>query len=240
MLRRLSFAMWIFALPAPGLVACAGDTPAGVLVPDGSASFPVMRFTEPLPLDPLPEGWHHRTFLRHPPMDISFVTLEDVPAIRLATRDSASLLIRYVDIGLDTYPVLRWQWFVETPVESGLDERTVEGDDHPARLHLGFESADGDTHALEIIWGNRVLRAGDWKHLEFFFGLVSFPHYVANGGHENVGRWHRERVDLTQLYRELWGDPAGARMTEVALFCDTDETGSESVAYFAEVAVEKR
>ena len=33
----------------------------------------------------------------------------------------------------------------------------------------------------------------------------------------------------------LW--PAGARLIEVALFCDTDETGSESVAYFSDVVI---
>ena len=29
------------------------------------------------------------------------------------------------------------------------------------------------------------------------------------------------------------------RLTELALFCDTDETGAESVAYFANVRAEK-
>ncbi len=29
------------------------------------------------------------------------------------------------------------------------------------------------------------------------------------------------------------------RLVEVALFCDTDETGSESVAYFSDIRVEQ-
>ena len=90
---------------------------------------------------------------------------------------------------------------------------------------------------MEIIWGNQKLAAGDWKHLEFMFGLIEFPHYVANGGEANVGRWHRERVDLRELYSELWGDAAGVRLTELALFCDTDETGASSVAYFGPISV---
>ena len=44
-----------------GLVAC-GDTREHVLVPDGSRSFAIMNFTEPLPLDLLPAGWAHRRF----------------------------------------------------------------------------------------------------------------------------------------------------------------------------------
>jgi len=43
------------------LVAC-GDSRLNVLVPDGSPSVVVMDFTEPLPLDPLPDGWYHRRF----------------------------------------------------------------------------------------------------------------------------------------------------------------------------------
>lgn len=227
------------ALVAMWLTACGGGKRVNVLVPDGSPAFTLMDFRTPLSLDPVPDGWHHRTFLRHPPMDISFVTKQGRPAIRLATNDSASMLFRYVDVDLDAYPVLSWYWHVERPIESDADEMTVDGDDHPARLFLGFEGADGESHDMEIIWGNRKLRAGDWKHLKFLFGLFPFPHYVARGGNENAGRWHHDSVDLRWIYRELWGEPIGARLVTVGLFCDTDETGAESVAYFSDVRVER-
>jgi hypothetical protein len=77
-----------------------------------------------------------------------------------------------------------------------------------------------------------MLVSGDWKYLKTFWGGQGFPHYTARGGQANVGRWHDERVDLRALYRKQWGDPAGARLVEVALFCDTDQTGASSVAYF--------
>ena len=114
---------------------------------------------------------------------------------------------------------------------------TPAGDDHPARLYLNFESASGESHSMEIIWGNQKLGAGDWKILGFMFGLIEFPHYVANGGAANVGRWHREQIDMRDIYRELWGDPTGAHLNEIALFCDTDETGATSVAYFGPITV---
>jgi len=221
------------------VVGCAGPERTSVLVPDGSPSFTVMNFEEPLAFDPITPGWYHRTFRRHPPMDISFVAKDDRATIRLETNDSASMLFRWVDVELDQYPMLSWDWFIEQSVESEVDELTTAGDDHPARLYLGFESASGEEHSMEIIWGNRALKRGDWKHLEFF-GFFSFPHFVANGGNENVGRWHHERVHLGELYSTLWADATGARLTKVALFCDTDETGAKSTAYFADVQVEKR
>ena len=144
------------------------------------------------------------------------------------------MLFRHVDIELYEYPTLTWQWFIEDGIDSDVDESTREGDDHPARFMVVFDSADGERHRMEIIWGNRMFGAGDYKY------LGSFPHYVANGGAENVGRWHRERIDLTDIYQELWGETAGARLVDLALFCDSDETGDETIAYVADVRVERR
>ncbi|MBW2291182.1 MAG: DUF3047 domain-containing protein [Deltaproteobacteria bacterium] len=219
-------------------LGCASPERTAVLVPDGSSPFPLMDFSDPPSIDPPTPGWYHRTFRRHPPMEISFVSKDDRPAIRLSTNDSASMLFRWVDVDLARYPTLSWSWFIEQTIESEEDEMTVAGDDHPARLYLKFESADGEEHSMEIIWGNRVLHRGDWKHLEFLMGLFSFPHYTANGGHENAGRWHRERVNLSELYTTLWGDVEGAHLLALALFCDSDETGAQSTAYFADIRVE--
>jgi hypothetical protein len=228
-----------FCLVVVLLVACGGSGPRhGVLTPDGSDRFTLMSFAEPFDLDAPPLGWYHRTFRRHPPMEATFVSHEGRAAIRLATHDSASMLFRHVDVPLDDYPLLAWEWMVERGIEVDHDEMTAGGDDHPARLYLDFVSADGKSHAMEIIWGNRKLRAGEWKHLKFF-GLFSFPHYVASGVGDPLGRWQARRVDMTELYRELWGDPTGARLQEIALFCDTDQTGAQSVAYFADVRVER-
>jgi len=38
----------------------------------------------------------------------------------------------------------------------------------------------------------------------------------------------------------LWGDPAGARIVDIAFFCDSDDTGGETVAYFADVRVTQK
>ena len=221
------------------LTACTTSQRLNVLVPDGTSPLVVMDFRTPLALDPLPDGWRHRTFFRTEPMQISFVPKDGRPSIRLATHRSASMLYRFTEIPLSQYPLLSWDWFVEQPIESEIDETTKAGDDHPARLYLSFRSAAGETYAMEIIWGNRKLRAGDWKYLESFWSSNRFPHYVARGGNENTRRWHDERVDLRELYRKNWGDPAGASLQEVALFCDTDATGAQSTAYFSMVRVER-
>ena len=223
----------IIVLAVAAMTSC-GHTRVNVLVPDGSPSFAIMDFTDPLPLDPLPDGWYHRRFWRHGPMEIAFEAKEGIPAIRLVTHDTASMLFRHMEIELDDYPILNWQWYIEKGIDSSVDELTREGDDHPARFFMVFEAASGEAHSMEIIWSNRALGAGEYKY------IGSFPLYVANGGLANVGRWHREVVDLTEIYEKLWGDPAGARMVDVALFCDSDATGGETLAYFADVRVTQK
>jgi hypothetical protein len=83
------------------------------------------------------------------------------------------------------------------PIRSPLDERTREGDDHPARLFLRFLTDRGEKRAMEVIWGNR-LKPGDYKY------IGGFPHFVANAGEDRVGRWLDERIDLARVYAEIW------------------------------------
>jgi hypothetical protein len=52
-----------------------------------------------------------------------------VQSMRFETRDSASMLVRHVDIDLAAYPTLAWRWYIELPIRSPLDERTREGDE---------------------------------------------------------------------------------------------------------------
>ena len=85
---------------------------------------------------------------------------------------------------------------------------------------------------MEIIWGNR-LKAGDYKYID------GFPHYVADGGNNNVGQWRREEVDLQELYRHIWPDGAHAHLVDIAIFCDSDETHSHTVSYFADVKIRR-
>ena len=136
----------IIVLAVAAMTSC-GDTRVNVLVPDGFPSFAIMDFTDPLPLDPLPDGWYHRRFWRHGPMEIAFETKEGIPAIRLGTHDTASMLFRHVEIELNAYPILSWQWYIEKGIDGSVDELTRDGDDHPARFFVMFETAGGEATA---------------------------------------------------------------------------------------------
>lgn len=209
-----------------------GSRRTNVLTAHGEPEVTLMDFSAPFPLDPPPPGWYHRKFWTRAPMQMAFATKEAVPALRFETRSSASMLFRHVDLDLGEYRFLVWRWFIERAIESLRDEKTRAGDDHPARLFLVFRTAAGEERRMEIIWGNR-LGAGEYKYIS------GFPHYVADGGSENVGRWRTATVDLQQVYRRIWPDGAPARLVDIGVFCDSDETEGHTVAYFAEVRMRR-
>lgn len=216
------------------IISCRGGfgERSHVLKPNGEEEIVIMDFSIPLSLDPIEPGWYHRKFFWHQPMDIEFVKKDNIPAIKLSTNDTASMLIRHVEISLEEYPLLSWRWFIEQPIVSELDETTREGDDHPARFFIAFETLSGESRHMEIIWGNK-LKAGDYKY------IGQFPHYVAGGGDENTNRWFEEDVNLLEIYHKIWPDQRPARMTEIGLFCDSDDTDTQSVSYFANVRVKR-
>jgi hypothetical protein len=199
----------------------------------GEPEVVILDPSHPFSLDPLPAGWYHRTLHARPPMDISFTTKEGVPAIRLATEASASMLYRRLDISLAEYPILAWRWYIEQPIEADLDEFERAGDDHPARLYIVFRTARGKERPLEVIWGNLWMRTGDITIIN------RVPHYAARGGLQNVGAWHDEEINLRDLYRKFWTDGVPVRVIDIALFADSDDTKTRSVSYFADLRMKR-
>jgi hypothetical protein len=213
------------------VTACDGGRErTNVLTARGEQEVVVMDFSAPFPLDPLPAGWYHRTFWTRGPMQMAFTAKEGVPSLRFKTESTASMLFRHVDFDLMEYHFLIWRWYIEQPIESSLDERTRESDDHPARLFLVFRTSTGEERRMEIIWGNK-LKAGDYKYVD------RFPHYVADGGNDNIGQWRREEVDLQAIYLHIWPDGLPAHLVDIAIFCDSDEAHGHTVSYFADVKV---
>lgn len=198
---------------------------------DTRATGPVALLDGEFDIDPLSPGWILRTFWGTDPTDYTFDPSDGRMTLRCATDDSASILARDTAIDLADYPTLHWSWKVDRPIDSKIDEATRDGDDHPARFFLRFENADGQTAAAEIIWSNDRFEPGDTKIID------GFHHLVANGRDENLGIWIAQRVDLLALYRHVVGDSGAVApiLTVLGFFCDSDDTGGSTEAWFRDV-----
>jgi hypothetical protein len=227
-----------FLIGALALSAVAGligwhffDRRGEVLKPDGGPAVTVMDFGRSFPLDPLPSGWRHRKFWTRSPMSMAFAVKDGVPGSKPTTARRCCFATS-ISI-LPPIRCLRGAGISKCLSGSSLDERTHEGDDHPARLFLRFVTDPGEKRAMEVIWGNR-LKPGDFKY------IGGFPHFVADAGDDWVGRWLDERIDLVHVYAEIWKDAAPAHLVDVAVFCDSDDTHTASISYFAYVRLERR
>uniref|UniRef100_A0A2A4YQV6 DUF3047 domain-containing protein n=1 Tax=OCS116 cluster bacterium TaxID=2030921 RepID=A0A2A4YQV6_9PROT len=188
-----------------------------------------------LDVENLPQGWVHRTFFNVTATDYKLVTIDDRAALHCATDNSGSILARDVDILLSDFGLLKWQWKIEKPLNSPLDEDSEdseEGDDHPARFFVAFKNTDGARKMAEIIWSNQKYKAGDYKIIN------GFHHLVANGLDENVGKWHEQIVDLAALYKRIGGTGTNPSLGLLGFFCDSDNTGGSTSAYFSDVRLE--
>jgi len=174
-------------------------------------------------------GWEHEQFWMIQPMALSVGDMLGKHALKCETNNTASILTRTTDIEVGDYPVLSWDWLIEFPISSALDETTPEGDDHPARLILNLEDRAGGAYAFEIIWSNQKYKPGDYIY------VGDFAHYVANGLDENAGVWQHQEVNLMEIYRDVFGRDDYPILKSIGVFCDSDNTGSRSVAYFTDV-----
>jgi hypothetical protein len=196
---------------------------------NGTDALVVLLFGTAFDSGNLSKGWSHRTFWFVPPMELSSVRKDGEITLRCATDAGGSLLIRDVDIQVAAYPRLSWRWLVETPIISDLDEASEDGDDHPARLYLRFD----DKTATEIIWSNGQFAAGEARVIGNFY------HLVANGGPDAVGIWQNQTVDLMKLYKDAGGLGQNPGLSKLGIFCDSDNGGGSSVAYFGDVILRR-
>lgn len=227
--RRAGLIAALAAAAALAVIAGAlwrGERPQHpVLAGDGPAVV-VMDFGGTFGLDPLPPGWHHRTFWTRPKMDLSLGEIDGRRALSCATSGSASILTRWTDIDLGRFPRLSWAWRVDQPLVAEAPEDSRAGDDHPLRFFLRFADPEGGQHAAEIIWANRDHARGDWMVIE------GFSHFVADGGPQApLGLWREESADLAAIYARVSGRGDAGRLTQLGIMCDSDDTGGQTLAH---------
>jgi hypothetical protein len=176
-------------------------------------------------------------------------TWDGVHAIEAHAKKSMALLGRPLEIDLDRTPILCWQWRVDAPLVSA-DMARKAGDDYAARVYVSFaippaQMSFGTRTKLSIarsIWGDQVPDAAlnyvwDNKHPVGTLADNAYTDrtrmWVLRSGAGEAGRWVRERRDLRADFRRAFVELDG-RLTGIAVAADTDNTGEEAHAGFAD------
>lgn len=221
----VAWGAWDFTHPAP-------ETNPIVATNENTVS--VLPFSSLTDVNNLPLGWAHDQFWMVKTMQLSQEEKQGRAGLKCETNGSGSILSRTTDIEVGDYPILEWDWLIDFPLSSPIDEGTPEGDDHPARLLLDLQDRAGDAYYLELIWSNRRFEVGD------VFTINGFSHYVVNGLDKNAKVWRHQEVDLMQVYRQITGRDDYPILKRIAIMCDSDNTNARSVAFFSDVVMRGR
>ncbi len=155
------------------------------------------------------------------------------PMITLSTEGSNYLLLRALpDFDLLKYPVLTFEWMVEKhPLHGDLRKR--ETDDQAAGLYVTLPSFPEAINfkAIGYVWENGAppgvypsLSSGNIKYV------------VLRSGPADLGQWHKERRNVVEDFKKLWGVTiTGRRKVVIGLGADSDGTKSSSVGSFGPI-----
>ena len=184
-----------------------------------------------------------------PPTSYRARLWDGVHAVEARAVRSMALLARPVTIDLARTPILCWKWRIDAPLESA-DMTQKSGDDYAARVYLSFavaperlglgtrlglglaRSIHGDQvpdAAVNYIWDNR--HAVGTRQPNAYTERARM--LVLRSGSAFAGRWVEERRDVGADFRAAFGHPP-LRLTGIAIATDTDNTGEEARAGFAD------
>lgn len=174
---------------------------------------------------------------------------DGVDAVEAQADKSMALLLRPLTIDLRKTPILCWQWRIDAPVGSA-DMNRKSGDDYAARVYLTYAippdqlslATRAKLRIARSIYGNQVPDAAvnyvwDNRHP---VGTVQDNAYtdrsrmfVLRSGSGRAGAWVHEQRNVLEDFQRAFGALDG-RLSGLAIASDTDNTGEEAHAGFAD------
>ena len=200
--------------------------------------------------DALPAPWQVEQLNKNiPPTRYRLREWDGVMAVEAHAVKSMALLARPVSIDLAKTPILCWRWRIDAPLKTA-DMTQKSGDDYAARVYLSFD-VPPDTlgfgtrialglartlhggqvpdAAINYVWDNRQ-PVGTWQANTYTERARMLVLRSAAG---LAGRWVDERRNVSADFLRVFGH-APSRLTGLAIATDTDNTGEEARAGFAD------
>ncbi len=146
----------------------------------------------------------------------------------MRSRNSAFGVYREQEIEIREYPFLNWEWKVtELPVGGSFLNKNT--DDQAAQVYVSFGSLSffnkPFVKAVGYYWSSTVPVGTEGECPTWSKSRA----IVLRSGKEDLGQWKREKRNLAEDYRRLFGDEAPSSASALRLYTNSQhtETGTE-------------
>lgn len=219
---------------------------------DGHRYASVASFSEAAPGGELPGGWRPMILSRFKRnTEYRLVKDEDGMTVVQADADqSASGIIRELDIDVNLTPRLTWRWRVPALIKSA-DNTDHNRDDSAVRVIVTF---DGDHSKLDFeersIAGRVKALTGRempyatimyiWENHRPVNEIIESKHtsrvqmVVVESGMSRSGRWLSFTRNVAEDYRRIYGEAPG-HIRGIGLMTDSDNTGEKTSAFYGDI-----
>ncbi|MEM1041335.1 MAG: DUF3047 domain-containing protein [Bacteroidota bacterium] len=218
-----------------------------------AATITVGNFAQGTPGD-LPDGWEPMELGDADRSTYALVRDGDTTVLEANADDSASGLIRRLNLPTEQFPILEWRWKAENVLADG-DISRKDGDDYPARIYITFDYDVGNLsfgerlkyrainalvpgdipiRALTYVWANK---AGETQIVPNAYTdwVMMVP---VQSGPAGLGTWQNERRNIAEDYRRAFGEEPPP-ISGIAVMTDADNTGGQAKAYYGNILLKK-
>lgn len=172
--------------------------------------------------------------------DYHLTIFDETVAIRARGRDSASGLIRSVDIDLQSCPEIEWAW-AATQIQRSVNLYDKDGEDVAASLFLlfgdpGLYSDPDPVPTLRYVWTTDHVKPGEIIDNPYLSGVVKSiavrvsPQFLEQ--EQGVRTWVVERRNVLEDFQRSFGHAPEEGLQAIAIFSDNDQTGEPVEAYY--------
>jgi hypothetical protein len=240
------------------LIVCA------VLVTSACTTTPLPQADEiePVPnkIPPLTEieqigfsgQWRAISFPLKRRTDYHAVKYKGKNAIRATAKSSASGIQAKLNVDLKEKQTIAFSWYADCLIE-GADNTEKTTEDSPLRIVLSFDGDKDSLSAKEQRFHDRakLLTGRDlpfttlmyiWENQKAVDTVITNPHtstikkIVITSGAKDLKKWVAFKRNIVDDYRLAFGTSPG-RLIGIALMSDTDNTGTNIIAYYSDITL---
>ena len=181
-----------------------------------------------------PDRWREVVVQGH--TQYQALVLEERPCLEAKSRSAASILLSAVRFDPDEYEWLSWDWRVDRLVDDEALDRK-DGSDAAARVYVYFETAGlpWQKRSLDYVWSATL-------PVDTLLASAYSPEskmIVVHSGADALGQWRSVQRNLQDDYARAFGDSDPPDVIAIGLMTDTDNTGSEALAYFDDLRISR-